>query len=244
VEDAALLLNLIAGYDELDPTTSKRPVADYLASLGTDLSGLRIGVPRTKFYERCDDEISKTVLSGISVLEELGCVISEIDLPCIPEIMAMHSCIEACEQSANHLQAMLERPEEYAPDVRSIIERGLFIPVVYYIQALRLRSTVAPNIFNIFSHVNAIIIPSQPFLAPAFDFAEHGLIEEDLTYTAPFNLIGLPALSVPCGFSRTGLPIGMQIIGDAFDEGSILRIGNAYEHATKWYRKAPELAFM
>jgi len=247
VEDAALLLSVIAGYDERDPTSSERVVPDYTKMLEIDASGLRIGVPENYFFEYCDEEVRKAVHSAIDQLEKQGCSIIEFEFPYIPEIMASYTAIDMCESSSYHERQLAEMADDFTSDVRLLLEQGLFIPATYYIQAQRIRAMVYPKVTRLFKIFDAVVTPSEPTVAPEVgsQIVEFEGVKEDVTsamvrYLAPFNLTGLPALSVPCGFSK-GLPIGMQIIGKAYDESTVFRVGYAYEQATNWHLKWPAI---
>ncbi len=248
VEDAALMLTIMAGRDELDPTSSNFPVPDYLSALQKDVSHLRIGVPRNYFFERCHDEVRRAVDSAISLLEQLGCTYVDFDFPQLPAIMGAYTTIDSCEASAYHEREIAERPADFQPDVRLLLEQGLFIPATYYIQALRIRAKIFPEILRLFERFDVIVTPSEPMAAPeigqrtvTFDEGEESVDSAMVRYLAPFNLTGLPAISVPCGFSASGLPIGMQIIGKAYDESTVLRVAQAYEQLSKWYLRTPEV---
>lgn len=249
VEDAAVLLNVIAGRDELDPTSSDRPVPDYLESLNDEISGVRVGVPRNYFYERCNKEVDAAVRKSINVLEELGCRTVEFEFPRVQEIMAAYTTLDSCEASAYHQRSIADRPMDFQPDVRLLLEQGLFIPATYYIQALRIRAAIFRDIMDLFKKFDVMVTPSEPIVAPevgqqsvGFDGGEETVDNAIVRYLAPFNLTGLPALSIPCGMSSNGLPIGMQVIGKAFDETTVLRVGNAYEQTTDWHTRFPEIA--
>jgi aspartyl-tRNA(Asn)/glutamyl-tRNA(Gln) amidotransferase subunit A len=235
VEDIAVLLKIIAGPDELDPTSSDSPIADYAKELEKEVSGLNIGVPTNYFFENCDKEVSNAVKSVVTLLEDLGCHTVEFEFPDVPEIMAAYTTLDSCEASAVHERFIAERAGDFQPDSRLLLEQGLFIPATYYIHALRFRAMIFPKIMSLFRHFDVMVTPTEPMVAPQ--------VGEQITvfdrYVAPFNLVGLPALSVPCGFSR-GLPIGVQMIGKAYDESTILKIGHAYEQATDWHMKFPE----
>ncbi len=248
VEDAALLLGIMAGYDEFDPTSSERPVPDYVAELDPEISKLRIGIPKNYFFERCDREVTKAVMRAIDLLVEMGCETVDFEFPHIPEIIAACTLLDSCEASAYHEREIAERAKDFQPDVRLLLEQGLFIPASYYIQALRVRAMVFREVVKLFRNFDVIVTPTEPMVAPSagenvvsFEGHEESLDSAMFRYLAPFNLTGLPALSLPCGFSRE-LPIGMQIIGGAFDEENVLRVGHAYEKATMWHLKSPEIA--
>jgi len=238
----------MAGYDELDPTSSQANVPDYLR-LDDKIEGVKIGVPKNYFFERCDKEVRKAVNNAIDRLQQLGCQRVEFEFPYIQEIGASLIAIDACESAAYHERSLAERADEYSPDVRLQLEQALFIPATYYIQALRTRGMILPTVLRIFKQCDVIVTPTLPAVAPEVDASKimiDGVEEQssmywDTRYVAAFNLTGLPAISVPCGFSTNGLPIGMQIIGNRYDELAILRLAHAYENATIWHNKFPEL---
>jgi aspartyl-tRNA(Asn)/glutamyl-tRNA(Gln) amidotransferase subunit A len=247
LEDAALLLRIMAGRDELDPTSSDLPVPDYVQELETNIAGLRIGVPTNHFFEHCDCEVAKAVNAAVEVLEGLGCTKVEFEFPSISEIMAAYTTIDLCEASAYHEREIEQRPADFQPDVRLLLEQGLLIPASYYIQAQRVRAMLFAKVMSLFDHLDVIVTPSVPIVSPQvsqtivrIDDYEESVDSAAVRYLAPFNLTGLPALSIPCGFSSKGLPIGMQIAGRAYDESTILRLGHEYENATEWHMRLPE----
>jgi aspartyl-tRNA(Asn)/glutamyl-tRNA(Gln) amidotransferase subunit A len=248
VEDAALLLKIMAGHDELDPTSSKLPVPDYVEQLSRDMEGVRIGVPTNYFFDQCHENVNAAVRSAIDLLKDLGCSTTEFEFPHIPEIMAAYTTLDSCEASAYHEREIEERADDFQPDVRLLLETGLFIPATHYIQAQRIRGMIFPVIMDLFRKFDAMITPSEPMVATKvgqqtvkFGDAEESVDSAVVRYLAPFNLTGLPAISIPCGFSKDGLPIGMQIIGRAYDETTVLRIAHAYEQSTDWHLKAPQI---
>ncbi len=248
VEDAALLLRIMAGRDELDPTSSELPVPDYVEQLKQGVAGMRIGIPANHFFEQCQSEVAEAVNKAVDVLRDLGCRMVTFEFPHVPEIMAAYTTLDSCEASAYHERSIEKRAGDYQPDVRLLLEQGLFIPATYYIQALRTRALIFPKIMSLFKQFDVMVTPSQPMAAPEvgqrslrFDGVEESVDSALVRYLAPFNLTGLPALSIPCGFTGDALPIGMQIIGKAYDEPTVLRVAYAYEQATDWHRRVPDL---
>jgi aspartyl-tRNA(Asn)/glutamyl-tRNA(Gln) amidotransferase subunit A len=231
----------------LDPTSSDLPVPDYVQELETNIAGLRVGVPTNHFFEHCDCEIAKAVNAAVEVLEGLGCTKVEFEFPSISEIMAAYTTIDLCEASAYHEREIEQRAADFQPDVRLLLEQGLLIPASYYIQAQRVRAMLFAKVMSLFDHLDVIVTPSVPIVSPQvsqtivrIDDYEESVDSAAVRYLAPFNLTGLPALSIPCGFSSKGLPIGMQIAGRAYDESTILRLGHEYENATEWHMRLPE----
>jgi aspartyl-tRNA(Asn)/glutamyl-tRNA(Gln) amidotransferase subunit A len=239
VEDAAVMLTIMAGSDASDPTTSDLPVTDYVRAIGGQFKGLKLGVPTNHFFEGCDSRVSKVVRRAIHTLETLGCKTIDFEFPHVEEIMAARQSIEMCEATAYHLRWLTTYANRYKPDVRSNLEQGLFVPAVYYIQALRFRAKVFPEIVKLFKKFDVMITPTIPVVATKTSVELKD--ETGMHCTGAFNLLGLPALSMPCGFVD-GLPVGMQIVGNAFDEATVLKTGLAYERVSKFYQYEPPLA--
>jgi aspartyl-tRNA(Asn)/glutamyl-tRNA(Gln) amidotransferase subunit A len=249
VRDAALLLGIIAGHDPLDATTSPRAVPDYLARIAAGIAGLRVAVPENFFFEAVDDEMASGVRTALGVLEARGARVREIRLP-DPHLMNdVCNIISRSEAAAIHARLYRERPDEIQPVVRARLELGLGLPAHEYLQALRLRARLARAFLHeVFADADVVVAPVVPEPAPPLIHALEGSVEEIsrrqglfARLTRPFNGLGLPALSVPCGFSRAGLPLALQIVGRPFDEAGVLRLGHAYEEATEWHRRRPSL---
>jgi len=248
VDDAALLLSVMAGYDVQDPNSSEKNVPSYLKELGGELQGMTIGIPKNHFFDRCDEEVEKAVFSAVDLLATLGCKIVEFDFPHVTEVFAACTAIDLCESSTYHERNLAERADEFSPDVRAYLDQGFFIPATYYINALRMRAMIFQEVVGLFKRFDVIITPTEPIVAPlvetgrvSFDGSEENVTDAMVRYTYPFNLMGLPALSIPCGFSKGRLPIGLQIIGKPFCEATVLKLGNAYEQATTWHSYEPDV---
>jgi aspartyl-tRNA(Asn)/glutamyl-tRNA(Gln) amidotransferase subunit A len=250
VEDAAILLGVLAGHDPGDPTSAAEPVGDYVRSLADGTSGLRVGVPKQFFFDNVDREIEAAVRAAINQLSELGASVSEIDLPLIDVIPGAVTALMLPEALAIHQTWLKERPDDYGDDVRARLELGATFLAVHYLQAQRLREkTVVAWRDDVFSNVDLIATPTTAITAPLITEASgsassgaglqvtFGLIR----FTNPFNFLGVPAISVPCGFSRGGMPIGLQLAGRWWDEATVLRAAHTYEQATDWHkRRAPD----
>ncbi len=242
--DAAIILKVIAGHDPRDETTSEEPVPDYgETSKDRSLEGLRLGVPREHFFDNVDSEVLDAVRAAISVLGELKARVDEVSLPHIAEAPAAVNAIMLPEALAYHRRWLSERPEDYGEDVRARLELGLIYPAVSYVQAQRLRSLITEEWrTEVFDRVDLLAVPTTPVPAPSLD--ENNL-QTTLTltrFTNPINLTGLPAISIPCGFSSGGLPIGLQLVGRWFDEATVLRAAQAYQQATDWHTRTPAAA--
>jgi len=251
VEDAALLLRVLAGHDPGDPSCADQPIPDYTRSLQGGVRGLRIGLPHRFFFENVDPEVEGAVRSAITLLSEMGATVSEVDVPLIDEIPGALTAIMLPEALAVHQRWLNERPDDYGDDVRYRLELGSTYLGVHYVQAQRLRER-AVRVWReqVFSQVDLIATPTTPITAPLIEEAigsassgaglqvTFGLIR----FTNPLNFLGVPAISVPCGFSGDGLPIGLQLASCWWDEETVLRAAHAYERATDWHKRRPPLA--
>jgi aspartyl-tRNA(Asn)/glutamyl-tRNA(Gln) amidotransferase subunit A len=249
VRDTALMLQVIAGRDPLDATSSLRAVPEYLAGLDGGIAGLRLAVPENFFFQGVDAEIATGVREAVRALEGLGARVEETRVP-DPQIMNdVCTIISRCEGAAVHARLYRERPEQLQPVVRARLDLGFRIPAHDYLQALRLRARLTRAfIREVFAEADVLLAPVIPQPAPPLAYATEGAVEELATrqggfarLTRSFNGLGLPALAVPCGFSRAGLPLALQIVGRPFDEATVLRAGQAYEEATGWTRRLPPL---
>jgi aspartyl-tRNA(Asn)/glutamyl-tRNA(Gln) amidotransferase subunit A len=239
--DAALVLQVLAGHDPRDPTSVARAVPDFSVSIGRGIRGKRIGVPRAFFFDDCDPEVSAAVDTAIAVLRELGATIEEMVLPDMAAAFTIGTITIVVEGAAYHATDLRERPELFSPELRASFELGGFYTGIDYVQAQRLRQHLMVETERALAGFDAIIMPTAPVPPTPIEDSppEHAMLRP--RNTMPFNVLGLPALSVPCGFTASGLPIGLQIAGKAFDEAAILGIAHAYERATEWHRRRPEL---
>ena len=249
-EDCALMLQVIAGPDPLDATASPYPVPDYRAALVQPVRGLRIGVPDNFFFHGLDGEMAAGVRAAIAALATLGVHVEEIRLPDPQTMSDVTNIISRSEATALHGGLLRERSHELGAFTRARLEMGLRIPAHDYLQALRLRARLARAFSqDVWSRVDVLAAPVIPEPAPPLTAALDGSIDEITVrqgrfsrFTRPFNGLGLPALSLSCGFSRAGLPLAFQIVGRPFDEATVLRVGHAYQSVTDWHERVPELA--
>jgi aspartyl-tRNA(Asn)/glutamyl-tRNA(Gln) amidotransferase subunit A len=245
--DVAMLLQAIAGPDAKDPTTADREVPDYPVALTGDINGERVGVPRRYFYDRCAPQVEETVRQALQVLEDLGAKLVEIDIPDIEHSAAAAAVMYYVEATAYHDDEFLAgRGHMFTDRVRRFLELGNFILARDYLQAQRYRALLGRRVVDQWRQVDLIVTPTLPITATPLGqatvttgYAEEPVYLALLRNTEPFNLTGLPALTVPCGFSSEGMPIGMQIIGPAFAETAVLRVGDAYQRATDWHERRP-----
>ncbi|MBN2325009.1 MAG: Asp-tRNA(Asn)/Glu-tRNA(Gln) amidotransferase subunit GatA [Spirochaetes bacterium] len=248
VQDAALILNIIAGYDSRDTSSANRPVGDYTAVLGQDVKGLLIGIPQDFFFEIIDPEVKEAVYRAARVLEELGASVDEVSIPVLEHSLSISSNIQLTEAAEIHLDQLRESANDLSTDVRAKLEIGALIPGTEYIKAQRARRFFNRKMAEAMQKFDVLLAPTEPIGAPKFgemtvragSGKEHNpsLLSR---LTRPFNICGLPAISVPCGFTSSGLPIGMQLAGRLFDEATVLRVAHAYEQATDWHTKRPPI---
>lgn len=249
VEDCAIMLRAIGGHDASDPTTANVPVPDYAAALGRGVSGLRLAIIEGYSLTHLQDDVRAAVQGALEVLNKEGATIQEVRVTDLEHNMSAQLTIESAEPSAYHQAWLREHPQDYGEDVRTLLELGEMYLATHYIQAQRYRAHLRHQLLEILSDASAIICPTLPFVATPVGETKviiEGGQEEDMLsaimqYTALPSLSGLPSLSVPCGFSKDGLPVGMQIIGRPFDEATLFRIGHAYQQVTDWHKREPNL---
>jgi len=245
VEDAAIVLQAIAGHDASDPASARCPVADYRAALaGGNLRGLRLGVARAMFERDCvgSEEMLSAFDESVGVLRELGASIAEIELPPLALYNATAYLIARSEGFAIHEKALRERPQDYGALARDRLTIGAYVRASDMVQAMRRRQMLVETTTAAMGGVDAILLPTAPDPAPRLGDLAPYFGNQRPTYMRPFNLTGQPALSVCNGFDNAGLPLSLQIVGRCFDEAMVLRIGHAYERTTPWRGRRPQLA--
>ena len=243
VRDNAMLLDLIAGYDPTDPASCNRPVRGYTTQLGRDLKGLRIGVIR-HFYTRdmaADPEMAAGIEAALTTLRDLGAELREVETATLDEYAACNRIILTSEAFAMHEQWMRERPQDYGALARERIMAGAFVRAADYINATRWRRKLTAQFHGLFDIVDVVVTASS--LDPACRIDDAAAVERTYPRQArsPFNVTGSPALSLPAGFSKAGLPLSIQIVGKPFDEALVYRVAYAYEQATPWHTRHPPL---
>ena len=242
VEDAGIILQAIAGRDDADASTRDEPLPDYNQTVRVGVQGLRIGVPKQFFFENVDAEVESAVRSALSLLEAMGAVIIEVDAPLISEIPGGVTAIMLPEALAYHQKWMTERPDDYGDDVRYRLELGATFLAVHYVQAQRRREmAVAAWRAEVFSKVEMIATPTTPITARPIEEGDLQVTFNLIRFTNPLNFLGVPAISVPCGFTGEGLPVGLQLAGRWWDEATVLRAAHTYEQATDWHQRRPPL---
>jgi len=242
VEDAAIMLAAIAGPDPKDPSASLRPLPDYRKEMQGSISGVRLGVPRQYFFEHVDPEIQKLVTAAIRQLASMGTTSVEVDIPDLESCSAMEAHITLAEATSYHEPYLKRQADAYSPGVRTNLEAGRYLLATDYVKSQRARTLLQRNFNEAFNRADVIVSPTLPAFSPLVgevwvqsgDLREN-VIDAFLRFNIPYDLTGFPAISIPCGLSSTGLPIGLQIAGKAFDETTVLRVANAYERSTEWH---------
>jgi aspartyl-tRNA(Asn)/glutamyl-tRNA(Gln) amidotransferase subunit A len=244
VEDAAAMLRVMAGYDPRDPATIDVPVPNYTRAVGRDIKGLRVGLPTNYFFDGLDKEVDETVRKAIKALEGLGASVNDVSFPRISSLPIVHACIVLTEAATYHEKWLRTRSDDYAPDVRVPLEWGKLFMGIDYVQAQRGRELIRQDFANVLSQVDVIAAPTVPIAAPkvgedpvTIGTAKELVISATIRLNRPSNHTGLPAISVPCGFTTGGLPVGLQLIGRAFDEATLFRVAHAYEATSPWRQK-------
>jgi len=242
VSDAAVMLQVIAGHDASDPNSAEMPVPDYVAGLRDGVKQLRIGLPRKFFYEDLDPEIASAVEQAIGVLRTVGCDLSEIEIE-----VPTDRTLQTAESYAYHKKFASRSPELYQPETLRRIRKGEDISAAEVEQSRRELKQIRSEVQKGFEGVDVLLTPSTPVPAAVIDelkqdpelLRPHELLL--LRNTRPVNVWGLPAISIPCGFTAAGLPIGLQIIGPQWREDRVLQLAYAYEQATDWHKRSPRL---
>jgi aspartyl-tRNA(Asn)/glutamyl-tRNA(Gln) amidotransferase subunit A len=249
VEDCALLLGLMAGADPEDPTAISGSLPDYTAATRLPIKGVRIGVPTAFYVDDLDPEVARVLDETVAVLKREGAEIVRVELPDQRQLTAASQLVLAVEAAAFHKRWMIERPQDYGPQVLMRLQNGLAIPGVSYLEAMRWRGAALSAHLAAIGDVDAVIAPVSPVAAPTIAESDVGnspeaeaVIQRLTRFTRPVNYLGLPSLAIPSGFTRSGLPVGMQLIGRSFDEATLVRIGAAFQRATDFHDRVPAFA--
>jgi Asp-tRNA(Asn)/Glu-tRNA(Gln) amidotransferase A subunit family amidase len=243
VGDAAAVLQAIAGYDAPDVNSVNVPASDYLSALGEGTNTLRVGVPRAYFYEDLNPEVAAAVEQALAVISALVAEVREIQLADMQIEVLTDRTVQAAESFAFHAENVARAPELYQPETLRRIRAGENITAAEYIRRRRELDEARRRAQDIFADVDLLVTPTTPVPAPAIaDLKKDpgALRPAELTLlrnTRPFNVWGLPAISVPCGLTKSGLPIGLQIAGPHWREDLVLRLAHAYESAVRFSAK-------
>jgi aspartyl-tRNA(Asn)/glutamyl-tRNA(Gln) amidotransferase subunit A len=238
VADAAMVMAALVGFDPLDPVSISGPPMNYVEAIGQRVSGLRVGIPRAPFYQNLDSEIAAASDAAIEVIRRLTKSVIDVTLPSVDTFPLLSAEIYAYHAA---YVADPERKKLYQPVTLERILGGASIPATAVVEARRRMAIARNTIGDLFKQVDVLVLPTSMAMPPriadalARPTAEVSLIRN----TLPFNAFGTPTISVPCGFTRAGLPIGVQISGPRFGEATVLALAHAYEQATEWHRRMP-----
>jgi aspartyl-tRNA(Asn)/glutamyl-tRNA(Gln) amidotransferase subunit A len=238
VADAAIVLRAIAGYDAADITSSDIPIADYISAVAESAKALRVGVPREYFFDDLDPEVASAMEHALHGIETLVADIREVKLD-----VPADRTLQTAESFAYHAESVAKNPDQYQPETLRRIRTGEKVTAAEYIQKRRELEQARRSIVSVFADVDVLVTPTTPIPAPSI--AELRATPEALRpaelkllrNTRPWNVWGLPAISLPCGFTQSGLPIGLQIAGPHWREDLVLRLAHAYEQATAWHKR-------
>ncbi|MFZ5911747.1 MAG: amidase [Chloroflexota bacterium] len=240
VHDAALLLQVMAGYDPDDPASVNVPAGDYLAAIEGGVNGWRIGLAVGEYIEASDPEVLAAVRQAAQVFTNLGAKIEEIEIEWLQAAALANGQMTQADGATVHRERLEKQPELFGADVRQRLEAGRALSSTEYSLARRTQVEVRRRGEGFFSRYDVLLLPTTPIPAPLIEGDDAIERARLLTrFTAPFNLGGLPALSIPCGFTKDGLPIGLQIVSGAWQEARALQAGQAYEQASAWRRQPP-----
>jgi aspartyl-tRNA(Asn)/glutamyl-tRNA(Gln) amidotransferase subunit A len=255
VEDAAIVLERVAGWDSKDPLSANQPVERYHESIGGSISGLRVGILRGYFEEEMATEVKEAFRQAIDVLLGLGVETEEVTIPHMDLIPAVKVCTSRVENASAHDRNLRTRARDYSKQTLYAYLAALLVPAADYVMAQRVRRLISDEFHGLLKRVQLFALPTVPFTVPTIDECIAGWLDidgkkvrrqderggADNMCAIPFNVTGFPSMSIPCGFSKACTPIGMQIASGPFQEKLIFRVAHAYERATAWHERKPNL---
>jgi aspartyl-tRNA(Asn)/glutamyl-tRNA(Gln) amidotransferase subunit A len=251
--DCARMMSMIAGRDPQDPTSSHLPVPDYEGALDGDVRGMRIGVPTNYFFDGADPKVRAAIDQAMQVLAARGAIVQPIALPLMDAVAGYGGIISRVEAATIHAEWMRHRPQDYAQHLSGRMYPGYAIPGPYYVESLSRRGPVLRDFAaQVFAEVDVLATPTIRTALPtlAATDIDNGPAGTELTFlavsanTRPFNYLGLPAISLPCGFDGNGLPVGLQLAGRPFAEARLMRLADAYQRDTDWHARKPPVLDM
>jgi aspartyl-tRNA(Asn)/glutamyl-tRNA(Gln) amidotransferase subunit A len=246
VEDAALMLQVMGGYDSEDPASYKTLPGDFSSHMRDTIRDRKVAFAVGQFVEEVTSpEVLAAVRKAADVLSQHGAIIEELNMDFLREAAVANSVITQADGAAFHRERFKEHPDWFGEDVRLRLETGAGFTSSEYALARRTQAEVRRRCELLFEAYDVLILPTTPIPAPVLE-GENAVERARLLtrFTAPFNLTHLPALSVPCGFTTDGLPIGLQVVSRAWNESGVLRIGYTYQEATDWHKTQPQIAVM
>jgi aspartyl-tRNA(Asn)/glutamyl-tRNA(Gln) amidotransferase subunit A len=249
VADAAMILQTIAGHDPGDPSSAPVKLPSFPRALRRDLKGLRAGVPTNYYFDVIDPEVERVVRTAIDQLRTLGASVREVEVPGVEAALDTCFVVAWAEAAHYHRQWLLTRPQDYGADVGDLLKGALLYLATDYLQGQRTRARIRHSLRDVFRRVDVLVSPTAPLpatphgqLETMLDGRKVSVLDTGARLTCVANLTGEPACSVPCGFTKAGLPVGLMIHGPAFEDGLVLRVAHAYELASGWTRRRPTVA--
>ncbi len=246
VEDAALVLQAIAGPDPLDPSTLGQTVPEFTSRLAAPITGLRVGVLTDEYHREVADDVRAPFRAALDVLAERGLDLEDVEFPRATEARTAAATVLFAEAASVHERWLRDRAADYGVDTLALLQQGQFITATQYLRAQRVRTLVVNEVGTLLRRYAALVLPAIPVVAPAIGQptvtlgGRPGDARGAVTRLVRLiNFVGLPAITVPCGFGADGLPVGLQVVGRAMDEPTVLAIAHAYERATPWHTRRP-----
>ena len=248
-EDAGMVLGAIAGFDPKDPLTSSRPVPNYLEQMGDGLKGLRIGIlQELTASDYVKPEVQRATAAAASALGELGADVEEVSLPMLDHMGAVGGILAESDGATFHRPWLEERPQDYGPAIRRRLLAASLLPSQVVHKAARMRALFRREWLSLFEKYDSVICPTTPSVAGKISYVgdvktrerAEELFGNRKSATFPAALAGTPAMSMPCGFSEDGMPIGLQVMASHFQESTIVRVGYHYQRQTEWHRRRPQ----
>jgi aspartyl-tRNA(Asn)/glutamyl-tRNA(Gln) amidotransferase subunit A len=242
--DCALILQAIAGFDPADPYSAEVPVPDFTDGIGLGVRGLRLGLPSAYFFDAdaVNAEVAAAVREAVAVLEGLGATVREVELPDVTRAARANGTILVADAAAYHEDTVRDHPDDVQDTVLARLQGGANVSGVAYARARRTQAEFKAALRDLFREVDLLVAPTTPVAAPPFPDGDSVATTGALTRnTGPFNLAGLPAVSVPCGFTAESLPVGLMLVGPEWQEALVLRAAHAYQQATDWHKRRPPL---
>ena len=249
VQDSALMLQVVAGYDPAEPTSVRMNIPDYSSALRESTSAVRVGIPRRFFFDGVDPEIDAAVKEALAVLQKITAGVMDVVLPSPPDKQeSVRGAVRAAEAYAYHYEWVNKTPNLYQPETLLRVRSGAEVSTIAYVQGRRDLEQARRVIAHIFDTVDVLVTPTTPIPPPTIAEVSKD-VETSMRIgavyirnVAPFDVYGIPSVSVPCGFTRNGLPIGLQISGAKGAERVVLQVASAYERATDWHKRVPNFA--
>ncbi len=243
VEDAALMLEILAGGDEGDPTSVNAPLESSRNQLEAGIRGLRVLLASGEYVEDCDADVLRAVREASQVFEGMGALVEQQDLAFLREAALANALMTQADAATIHRERLASQPHLFGADVRLRLETGRDVPAADYVTARRTQTELRQRVQQLLREYAVILLPSTPITAPLIEGSDAVEQARKLTrFTAPFNLTGLPAISIPCGFGPNGMPIGLQLVSGAWQEAVLLQAARSYERETNWSARLPAIA--